>query len=106
MVDEGKLLQAIEIAKNTGKIKIGTNEATKQVERGAAKLIVIADDVNPKEITMHLPPLCEEKKILLMRVKAKLDLGKAAGIGVGTAAVSILDEGDAKKLIAELSKEK
>jgi len=57
-----KVLQALEVAKNTGKIKKGTNETTKAIERGKTKLVVIANDVEPKEIVMHLPVLCEEKK--------------------------------------------
>ncbi|MDD5416411.1 MAG: ribosomal L7Ae/L30e/S12e/Gadd45 family protein [Candidatus Aenigmarchaeota archaeon] len=96
-MDEGKVLQIIEVAKNTGKIRIGTNEATKAVERGIAKLVVVADDVNPKEVIMHLDPLCNEKKITIAHVKSKQDLGKAAGINVSTAAVAVIELGDAKK---------
>ena len=103
-MDEGKVLQAIEIAKNTGKVKIGTNEATKAIERGVAKLIVVADDVDPKEVIMHLDPLCSEKKIAIVHVKAKLDLGRAVGINVQTAAVAIIEEGEAKKHIDEIIK--
>ena len=103
---EDKALQAIEIAKNTGKIRIGTNEATKAVERGIAKLIVYAEDVEPKEIVMHLAPLCDEKKIPCTTTKSKTDLGRAAGISVSTAAVAIIESGDAKKIIDEISKKK
>ena len=35
-------LQAIELARTSGKIKKGANEVTKAVERGTAKLAVIA----------------------------------------------------------------
>jgi|SRR3989338_7257594 len=101
---ESRILQAVEIAKNTGKVRIGTNEATKQVERGAAKLIVIAEDVNPKEVVMHLPPLCSEKKIPLVQVSSKQDLGRAVGINVSTAAVAILEAGEARKEIEDIAK--
>ncbi len=101
---ESRILQAVEIAKNTGKVRIGTNEATKQVERGAAKLIVVAEDVNPKEVVMHLPPLCSEKKIPLVQVSSKQDLGRAVGINVPTAAVAILEMGEARKEIEEIAK--
>ncbi len=103
---EDKALQAIEIAKNTGKIRIGTNEATKAVERGIAKLVVYAEDVQPKEVVMHLAPLCDEKKIPCATTATKTDLGRAAGISVPTAAVAIVEAGDAKKIIDELSKKK
>jgi large subunit ribosomal protein L7Ae len=105
-MDENKILHAIEIARNTGKVKIGTNEATKAIERGIAKLIVIAEDVQPKEFVMHLPSLCDEKKIPYAYVKSKLELGRAAGIDVPAASIAILEEGDAKKEIEEIAKER
>jgi large subunit ribosomal protein L7Ae len=103
-MEDDKILHIIEVAKNTGKVRIGTNEATKAIERGIAKLIVIADDVQPKEITMHLPPLCNEKKIPCVSVKSKQDLGRSAGIDVSTAAIAVIQEGDAKGDIESLSK--
>jgi len=99
---QDKILQAVEIAKNTGKIRIGTNETTKAIERGIAKLVVIAEDVEPKEVIMHLNPLCDEKKIPCVNVKSKQELGRAAGIDVSTASIAITEEGNAKKLIAEI----
>lgn len=100
-----KALEAIEIAKNTGKLKKGTNEATKALERGTAKLVAIAKDVNPPEITMHIPMLAKEKGIPCIEIATKEELGAAAGIKVGTAAVAVVVEGDAKKIIAELRPE-
>lgn len=105
-MNDDKVLHAIEVARNTGKVRIGTNEATKAIERGVAKLIVIADDVEPKEFVMHLPSLCQEKKIPFVNVKSKLDLGRAAGIDVPAASIAIVEEGDAKKDIEEIAKEK
>ena len=55
------VLQAIETAKASGKVKKGVNEVTKAVEKGTAKLVAYAEDVNPPEIVMHLPLLCKEK---------------------------------------------
>ncbi len=103
-MDEGKVLQTIEIAKNTGKVRIGTNEATKAIERGIAKLVVVADDVDPKEVIMHLDPLCNEKKIPIVHVKSKQELGRAAGLNVQSAAIAIIEEGEAKKAIEEIKK--
>ncbi len=99
---QDKAYEAVELAKKTGKIKKGTNEATKAIERGVAKLVVVARDVNPKEIIMHLPALCEEKGIKCVLVNSKDDLGAAAGLDVGTSAVAIIKEGDAKALISEI----
>ena len=102
-MDEDKILHAVEIARNTGKVKIGTNETTKAIERGVAKLVVVAQDTEPKEIIMHLSPLCDEKKIPYTEVKSKKDLGRAAGINVTTAAIAVTEEGDAKKDIEEIT---
>ena len=105
MADEksDKALEAIEIAKTTGKIRKGANEATKCAERGTAKLIVYAKDTQPAEIVMHLPMLCKEKGIPCVEVASKEELGQAAGIGVATSAIAIIEAGDAKNLIKELS---
>ena len=55
-------LEAIEKARKTGKIKKGANEAIKAIEKGIAKLVVVAKDVNPPEIIMPFKPLCAEKE--------------------------------------------
>ena len=103
MTDEAKALEAIEVARTTGKIKKGSNEATKAIERGDAKLVVFAGDVSPKEIVMHFPLLCKDKGIACVEISKKEDLGAAAGLGVGTAAVAIVKVGDAKAIVEELS---
>src|SRR4030043_267689 len=51
----------VEKARDNGKISKGANEVTKQVERGQAKLVVMAEDITPEEILAHMPVLCEEK---------------------------------------------
>jgi large subunit ribosomal protein L7Ae len=107
MVDKelaDKALEAIEIARTTGKIKKGANETTKALERGNAKLAAIAKDTSPPEIIMHIPILAKEKGIPCIEIESKEELGVAAGIKVGTSAIAILVEGDAKKTIAEINK--
>jgi large subunit ribosomal protein L7Ae len=90
-----QVYSAVESARDTGKIRKGTNEATKAAERGQAVLVVIAEDVDPAEIVAHLPPLCDEKKIPYIYVPSKRELGAAAGIDVPTAAIAIADAGQA-----------
>ena len=97
--------EVIEVAKATGKIKKGTNEATKALEKGTAKLVAYAADITPAEVTMHIPLLAKEKGILCFAVPSKEELGTAAGIGVSTAAVAVTDEGTAKKQLAALLKD-
>ncbi len=97
-----KSVQAIELARDTGRVKRGTNEATKAIERGMAKLVVIGEDVEPPEIVAHLPPLCEEKKTPYIYVKKQSEIGAACGLRVKSAAVAILDSGKAKDLVEEI----
>ncbi|HZD12662.1 MAG TPA: 50S ribosomal protein L7Ae [Candidatus Binatus sp.] len=97
-----KAYQLLQVAKDTGKIRKGTNESTKAIERGSAKLVVIAEDVEPPQIVAHLPILCEERKIAYLFVPSKLELGKSAGLDVGSAAISILEPGDGADALREL----
>ncbi|MGQ9542907.1 MAG: 50S ribosomal protein L7Ae [Candidatus Bathyarchaeia archaeon] len=97
-----KALQALQIARDTGRIKKGTNETTKAVERGIAKLVLIAEDVEPPQVVAHLPILCEERKIPYLFVPSKLELGRSAGIEVGSAAISIIEVGEAAEAVKEL----
>jgi large subunit ribosomal protein L7Ae len=84
------------------RIKKGINEATKSIERGVARLVVIAEDVEPPEIIMYLPGLCDDKKAPYIFVKNKADLGKAAGIERPTAAIAIVVDGKAKALVDDI----
>lgn len=99
-----KAYEIIEVARTTGKIKKGSNEVTKQIERGQAKFVAVAKDVNPPEVVMHLPLLCKEKGIPFEEVPSKEELGAAAGIQVGTAAVCVTEAGEAAVLIKDFSK--
>lgn len=96
------IYEVIERARKTGKIEKGTNEVTKSIERGTAKLVSAASDVDPKEIIQHLEILCKEKGILYKEADNKQKLGLAAGLGVGCASVAIIEAGDASKDIAAL----
>ncbi|MBR9702189.1 50S ribosomal protein L7ae [Candidatus Pacearchaeota archaeon] len=97
-----EIYQIIDKARKTGKIEKGTNEVTKAIERGTAKLVVFASDVEPKEIVQHIPLLCKEKKILCKEVDNRQKLGIAAGIHVPSSSVAVIDAGDAAKDIEGL----
>ena len=99
MSDKDKGYDIVEMARKSGKIKKGTNEVTKLLERGTAVAVVYASDVNPKEIVMHLPLLAKEKGIPCFEVASKEELGAAAGLTKPTASVAIVDAGDAKNLL-------
>lgn len=97
-----KAYQAVEIARKSGRVRKGTNESTKAVERGAARLVVIANDVDPPEIVAPLPYICDEKKIPFIFVPSKEKLGNACGIDVAAGAVAIAEAGDAEKLLKDI----
>ncbi len=96
--------EALKIATDSGKIRKGTNEATKSIERGNAKLVLIAENVQPPEIVAHLPLLCDERKAPYVYVPEKQKIGEALGINVSSSAASIEDAGDAEKLVSEIVK--
>ena len=96
--------EALQIARETGAVRKGTNETTKSIERGQAKLVLIAEDVEPPEIVAHLPLLCEEKKIPYIFVPDKLKLGNAAGIDVYSSAACIVEPGEASDLLKDIIK--
>ena len=85
----------VEKAAKTGKVDKGVNEVTKAVERGVAKLVVVATDVDPKELTQHLPILCKEKGIKFVEADSREKLGISVGINRPTAAVAVLETGEA-----------
>ncbi len=98
-----KAYEAVEVARTTGKIRKGTNEVTKAIERGVAKLVVYAKDVSPPEVVMHLPLLCKEKGITCVEVPSKEELGAAAGLQVATTSVAIVEPGEAAAILKELT---
>lgn len=99
-----KIYKLISSAKADGKIRRGANETTKSAERGEAKLVVSAADVTPPEVIAHLPLISKEKSIPFAQVPAKSELGAAAGLPVGTAAVAVVGAGEERKLLDDITK--
>ncbi|MCL4438859.1 MAG: 50S ribosomal protein L7Ae [Thermoplasmataceae archaeon] len=106
---EKKLLDLVENSFRSGKIKKGTNEVIKSIERGESKIVVIAEDVSPPEVVYYLPTLCDDRKVPYAYVKKKSDLGAKVGIG-SAASISVVDYGKSeeiyKQIISELSEVK
>lgn len=97
-----KALEAISVANDTGRVRKGTNEATKAIESGVAALVVIAEDVEPEEVVMHLPEICAEKGVAFCYVPTKKELGTAAGLSVTSAAIAIEKPGDASGVVRDI----
>jgi len=97
-----EVYEAVRLARQSGKVRKGTNETTKAIERGVSKLVVIAEDVQPPEVVAHLPILCEERNAAYIFVPSKQQLGEALGIDVGSAAATIVDAGDAQHIVDQV----
>ncbi|HKL24012.1 MAG TPA: ribosomal L7Ae/L30e/S12e/Gadd45 family protein [Candidatus Nanoarchaeia archaeon] len=98
------IYKIIEKVKRTGKVEKGANEVTKAIERGTAKLVVYATDVEPKEIVQHLPALCKEKGIPCQEVESKQKLGVAIGLPVSTSSLAVIEAGEAEEDINSMNK--
>ncbi|MDD3083859.1 MAG: ribosomal L7Ae/L30e/S12e/Gadd45 family protein [Candidatus ainarchaeum sp.] len=88
-----------------GKIKAGLNEVTKAIERGNAKLVVVAEDVSPIELVMHIPILCNEKNVACSYIETRKELGEKAGLRMATSAIAIIEssaENEIKDLAAKI----
>lgn len=94
--------EALKISSESGKIRKGTNEATKSIERGRAKLVVIAEDVEPPEIVAHIPLLCDERRTPYVYVPDKRRVGQAVSLSVPAAAATIEEAGEAESLLEEI----
>ena len=98
-----KAYNLAEMVRDGGKIKKGTNEVTKAVERGEAAVVIMAVDVEPPEILAHMPALCEERGVPYVYVPAKVELGNAIGLEKPTASIAIVDVGKGKALCDEIA---
>lgn len=97
-----KTYEALQLVKQSGSVKKGSNEVTKSVERGLASFVVIAEDVDPEEVVMHIPSICEQKKIAYTYVPNKLELGKSIGLNVPCTAVAVENQGNASQSIKDI----
>lgn len=65
-------------------LKFGLNHVTTLVEENKAKLVVIAHDVDPLELVVHLPALCRKKGVPFCFVRGKSNLGKLCHMKTAT----------------------
>ncbi|KAH3994018.1 hypothetical protein HBI13_232400 [Parastagonospora nodorum] len=72
-----QLLDLIQQATYYHQFSKGANEATRTLNRGTSKLIIIASDAEPLAFTLHLSLLCEDKNAPFVYVPSKMALGRA-----------------------------
>ena len=99
-----QIVEMLSVAKDGGKVKKGVNETTKSIERKSAQFVVLASDVTPEEVVMHIPMLCKEHSIPYAFVPTKKELGIAIGIEVGTSAVAVENAGGANEKLQDILK--
>lgn len=84
-------------------ITTGLQEVTRAIEKGTARLVVIASDVDPIELVMWMPTLCRAQKVPYAIVKDKARLGELVGQkGMAVAAIKSVhaeDEAELNSLI-------
>ncbi len=99
-----QIIEMLSVAKDGGKVKKGVNETTKSIERKSAQFVVVAADVTPEEVVVHIPMLCKEYSIPYAFVPTKKDLGIAVGVDVGTSAVAVENAGAAMEKLQDIIK--
>lgn len=96
-----QILDLVQQASHYKQLKKGANEATKTLNRGICEFIIMAADVQPLEIVLHLPLLCEDKVRCVRRrsanpqnvpyvfVPSKIALGRACGVSRPVVSASV-----------------
>jgi large subunit ribosomal protein L7Ae len=65
--------------KKSPTLSAGFREVTQVIERGRAQLVVVAHDVEPIEVVLHLPALCRRHNVPYCIVKGKARIGQLVG---------------------------
>lgn len=84
-----QILDLVQQTSHYKQLKKGANEATKTLNRGICEFIIMAADIEPIEIVLHLPLLCEDKNVPYVFVPSKIALGRACGVSRAVVAASV-----------------
>lgn len=94
-------------ARKAGALQRGVKEVNKALRKTPLKtpatadqvpgICIIAGDISPDEVIMHLPLYCEEHNVAYLFVKSRLELGSAAKTKRPTSVVFIQETGKASK---------
>ncbi|KAH0479464.1 MAG: uncharacterized protein KVP18_003295 [Porospora cf. gigantea A] len=101
---QNRVLDLVQQCHSYKQLRKGANEATKALNRGVAEVVVLAADVEPIEILLHLPLLCEDKDVPYIFVRSKAALGRACGVSrsVIAAAITAKDQSNLSTQITDL----
>jgi large subunit ribosomal protein L7Ae len=82
----------------------GIQEVTRAIERKRAKLVVIASNVEPAELTLWMPTLCRTNAIPYAIIKDKARLGEAIGQKTATVVAFVDVKAEDEKTLKNLTK--
>ncbi|KAJ0109135.1 hypothetical protein J7T55_002327 [Diaporthe amygdali] len=98
-----KIYKTIKKARKAGALQRGVKEVNKALRKTPIKapanadqvpgICIIAGDISPDEVIMHLPIYCEEHNVPYLFVKSRLELGSAAKTKRPTSVVFIQEKG-------------
>ncbi len=83
------MIEALEHLKTAKEKVVGVKQVQKAVQKGQAEVVYMAMDAEP-HVLKSLKQLCAEQQIAVVAVPSMTELGKAAGIQVGSATVAVL----------------
>lgn len=97
------------LARKAGALQRGVKEVNKALRKTPVKtpanadqfpgIAIIAGDISPDEVIMHLPIYCEEHNVPYLFVKSRLELGSAAKTKRPTSVVFIQEKGKEGKAV-------
>jgi H/ACA ribonucleoprotein complex subunit 2 len=73
-----KLHKLVKKASQAKFVRRGVKEVVKALRKGSKGFCIIAGDISPIDVVVHLPVMCEDRRIPYFYVPSKLDLGAAA----------------------------
>ncbi|KAI6368369.1 hypothetical protein MCOR25_004666 [Pyricularia grisea] len=97
-----KVLKAIKKATKKHALLRGVKEVNKALRKAPTKtatttevpgVVIIAGDISPAEVIMHLPVYCEERNVPYLFVPSRAELGAAAKTKRPTSVVMLLAQG-------------
>lgn len=107
-----RLRQRAEEQKKSGKpdqptkrpyvIRSGMNTVTTLIEKKKAQLVIIAHDVEPIELVLHLPTLCRKMGVPYCIVKGKARLGRLVHLKTCTSLALTDVNGEDKQALAKI----
>mmetsp|Transcript_22360 Transcript_22360/g.37396 ORF Transcript_22360/g.37396 Transcript_22360/m.37396 type:complete len:146 (+) Transcript_22360:97-534(+) len=73
-----KLHKLVKKASQAKFVRRGVKEVVKALRKGNKGFCIIAGDISPIDVIVHLPVMCEDRQIPYYYVPSKTDLGAAA----------------------------